>query len=356
MTEGHLVPSRTWAWRGLFMAGALFLGAPGRDARAGETPSQSVSIDPEVVVRVSGKPIVYLPAASGGLEAIDGTNGKRLWHSSAASQPLLVRDGRLLAIATAKATADPLRLTLLAADTGDPGGEMPALPAGAMVGETPDARGFVEGRSGGRGDAIFWSTTRLPAPAPGAPTGTPPSAGAVSQGALAVDLAARTLTPTDERLPELRTKRVDEHGKAVLEIAPFEVDGIHVQILTVPRPAAPAAAVIRRSKGGQALPDVVVENWSPRFPVIPSTDHRHVLQIHRNEFGGGPWAVQVYAVATGDVIATFNTDDLPWGFVVVGRRIYYRSFTHALVDQAGARDLEKPDKPIFVRPIKKARQ
>jgi len=132
-----------------------------RAASASATP-ESVQLGQGVVLRLAGQATLYVVGLHGGIDALEVLNGKQRWHSSAAAFPLFTRAGELLAIGTRPAPGGAHRLVVLDAETGKQGGELPPLPAEALVGETSTSRGEIEVQSRGGRDLLVWTAERLP--------------------------------------------------------------------------------------------------------------------------------------------------------------------------------------------------
>jgi hypothetical protein len=323
-------------------------------------PAEFVGIGGDVVLRVSGKPVFYVTSGTRGIDALDALNGKQLWHSNLATVPLLTRGGHLLAIASGTQPDGGHRLVVLNAETGVLEGQLPPLPADAILDDTPTVRGSITARSIGDRDVLVWHTQFVP---PGTPSRSTdqqlPSE--VTDGAAVIDLRARSLTPTNERYPEPRIRHTGQNSTD-FEIVPFDVDGVHAQILPQKNPSAPDSVIMRRTRDGRALPDIVIgDHWSTSAPPLPSIDFRHVAQLTRNAFEPRLYNVEIFVVATGKTLGSpFTVDDPPSGFVVLGNRLFYRAYLprdrHAVdTDHIGVRDLENPATPIFVRAIKAPR-
>lgn len=331
-------------------------------ARAGvaraAAPDEYVDLGQEVLLRISGRPTFYAMAPKGGLDAISATDGKVVWHSNRAAVPLFTRAGKLVALQPKPTRDGRQQLIVLDAETGAVQGELPPLPPEAVLGETLTQRGSISARPRGDHDVVLWHSLRLPSG-----TALPPHgqqiAGVPSDGAVVVDVAARTLTPTSEPRPGPRT-HVTGHEADQFELLPFDVDGLHVQIAPQ-RSSAGMTVVMHRSQNGKALADAVIgDRWSLMAPIVSSRDLRHVAQFERRDLPPmaerESYTVAVTAVATGAKVgAPYTSDDPLSGFIVQGNQLFFRSIPRhrgrgALPDRIGAQDLGH-GQLIFARPI-----
>ena len=62
----------------------------------------------------------FVRAPTSGIDALDLRTGKRLWHSEAAAEPLLVAGSRLIALAAIGEDASEVRVVVLGAADGTP--------------------------------------------------------------------------------------------------------------------------------------------------------------------------------------------------------------------------------------------
>jgi hypothetical protein len=331
--------------------------AEARAATADEAP-ESVQLGREVVLRLTGRATLYVAAPDGGIDALDALGGKQRWHSSAGSLPLFTRAGKLLVIGTRPAPGGAHRLVVLDAETGMPAGELPPLPAEALVDETPTFRGEIDVQSSGGRDLLVWTAERLP------PGVSPPPAGKqvrgiVTRGAVVADLAARTLSRVDPPVPEPRVPQVDNRG---IPSAPFEIDGVRVELVAdLPTPSGGAFG-LRRARAGRALPDTVLGYPSV---LILSADLRHVLSVVNASgppYPGETWAFSVWSTVTGQIVPgwepdrEFVTHDFVNAFVMLDRQMVFHADsverTGKRSERLGVFDPAHVRAVVFDKPIK----
>jgi hypothetical protein len=89
------------------------------------------------ILSPSGK-VLFLPSASGGIEAVALFNGKTLWQSKGASRPLLATDTRVFAQAPIKDKRNQVKIVVLDAATGERLLESAVIPFPEWVSVRPD--------------------------------------------------------------------------------------------------------------------------------------------------------------------------------------------------------------------------
>ena len=328
---------------------------PAAEARAASAGamSESLQLGQGVVLRLTGQATLYVAGPHGGLDALDALDGKKRWHSNAASFPLFTRAGELLAIGTRPAPGGARRLVVLDTETGKPRGELPPLPAEALVGETPTSRGKIDVSPRGGRDLLVWTVQRLP-PGVSPPPRGKQVPGVVTRGAVVVDLSSRTFSPIDPPAPEPRSHRVDDRG---VPSGPFEIDGVRAEIVFVSTPEGWRFA-LRRARAGRALPDTVLAGGP--FALL-SADLRHVLSIEDvtgPPYPGQTWALTVWSTATGQGVPgwyQFLTHDFVEAFVMLDDRMVFHAGrvarTGVTSEWVGISDPAHAGAVVFSKPI-----
>jgi hypothetical protein len=327
-------------------------------AASASAPPESVQLGQGVVLRLAGQATLYVVGLHGGIDALEVLNGKQRWHSSAAAFPLFTRAGELLAIGTRPAPGGAHRLVVLDAETGKQGGELPPLPAEALVGETSTSRGEIEVQSRGGRDLLVWTAERLPPGVSPPPPGRQVQ-GLVTHGAVVVDLLSRKLSRIDPPGPEAGVPHRDRIG--VLP-GPFEIDGVRVEVVDLPTPSGEAFG-LRRDRGGRALPDTVLDRGDL---LLLSADLRHVLSV--TDASGPPypsptWALTVWSTVTGQGVLgwhEFMTHDFVKAFVMLGDQMVFHAWrverTSVRSEWVGVFDPAHFKAVVFDKPIRQPLQ
>lgn len=276
----------------LAAAGFVFLIAPApAPARAGSLLGDGSVVD-------AARGIAYVARPQGGIEALDLSTGQAVWRSAAASKPLALVGGALLA-QDEPGPSGALRLATLDAATGAERARADlALPEGISATVTDNLSGAFRVRAavleGESSVLLAWTASAAP-PSRGflppdlsvrAPVGAPVSAGApaakgVRRGAARLDLAAGRAIPAGDS----------------------EAVGIAMAIDRSLAPAGSAEAAVA--------------------PGLPSIDGRHALASERvaGTLHTHRWSISDRA--TGAVVAVLDAPVSLAPFVVADGKVIY---------------------------------
>jgi len=276
----------------------LMLAAPG-------SPETSTTLVPGALVDLA-RGTAYLGAPAGGVEAVQLESGSLLWSTEAASLPLALNDGALLAQGDEARSDPPLALVVLnTAEAGKTLFQMTTpVPRGVRARVTDSARGAfrVQARAVDRGFALNWTFRENP------PHDMPPEgrnvAPSVSNGALLVDLKARRVEP----LIADGSLRAGSDGLAPSAAVRARVEGGRGDALTLKR---------WNPHTRDALPDRVL--LEKALLSLPSADERHLLAVERVG-GGGPgdpeYRWSIFVLESGERVAELRRDSSAAPFVV----------------------------------------
>lgn len=286
---------------------------------AAETPSITASLgviwDPDrPAVVMSAEPKIRRKGLSHvdelGIESVDPATGKVRWRSKAASVPLLMWQGMILALVETHGVPG-LPLVLLEAKTGTLVRSLPLLTDAGGVGQRiGEAMSSSFGISATRtGDTAFiswqtasWYTGGVPAPRNYRPAG----------GTVAVDLVtgesrgvtSREPAPEGAGNPYL----IPPPGPHPYHIPPFEIVGVRCE-LALTGTSNGADALLRRTRGGDRLPDTVLGPTKALYVnVWPAIDRRHLVRIEQLEDPAKPnmYRWSFFESATGTRIVDFE--------------------------------------------------
>jgi hypothetical protein len=254
------------------------------------------------------RPAVYMMNARRGIDAVHPRTGRPLWKTSEAAVPLIAHQGRLLALREPTGAKSPhLELVILDAAKGRLRTALAPIALPPWVSPTVGrGRGFsfsVAARLTNVGAVVSWRARswywggRAPSPE------EERAARREVAGEVTVDLGAATVREGGPAPP------------APAPGGPFEVNGITVEIV-----AAGPDLVMKRTRAGVALPDVVVGQAVPlRVHPIPSADRRHLLvikQLDQDARGKFRYRWSLYTTETGRRLAEHVTTGLFGPFVV----------------------------------------
>jgi hypothetical protein len=272
------------AWPVLFMIVACATG--GRPMSAGSSRAASGSafeIGPGVVVEGDGT-TVFLMRPGGGIEAVDVPTGTVHWSTAAASKPLAIEGGRLLAHNEA-ARGGVLPLVVLdASKAGDrmASVEIP-LPSDvtALIDQHLGISFFIQARAAGGAATISWRYVEQEVSGVAPPPGTPPVRRRV-EGTAVVDLAdgsfevldSERKTPTPAVPPSVQ--RMIDVGE--LRRPPWQINSLFVATsLDKPEDGEPRVVLKRwRVDTWRVLPQVTLFEGTPRAKLL-SADQRHLV-------------------------------------------------------------------------------
>ena len=106
--------------RGVFLCGLLIASwfTPGFGTAGEAAQAAGPNVCGVGILSPSGK-VLFLPSASGGIEAVALFNGKTLWQSKGASRPLLATNTKIFAQASIKDKRNQVKIVVLDAATGE---------------------------------------------------------------------------------------------------------------------------------------------------------------------------------------------------------------------------------------------
>jgi hypothetical protein len=285
---------------------------------------ESVRLGDGVIVRWGATPTLYVANPSAGVDAVALGTDSLLWHNGEAAIPLLARGDRMLALAHPSPAHNTGRLVFLATDSGNIVADLPTLEVPGWgplnyVGEGNKAWFALEGIAKNGHDFLRWRHRERDLRGYTPPNPPRPVSGPEREdtGIVEVNLARATLSPTTEQLASehLQTTR---DAKGGYQWGPFETGGVRVTLAKVVNQRA-ITLLMRRTRGGKALPDVVIARppWNS-CDLETSVDRRYVLGVYQIPGKQDPFLydVTVYVAATGTRVGHIVTDASPATFVV----------------------------------------
>ncbi len=260
-----------------------------------------------------------------GLESVDPVTGRIRWRTKAASVPLVTWRGQVLALVETHGVPG-LPLVLLDGGTGKLVRTLPLLREaggiGARIGEAMSSSFEITASRSGDVAFLTWKTASwyvggVPAPRNYRAAGGTVAVDLVSGGSLGV--TSREVAPEGSGNPYL----IPAPGPHPYHIAPYEIDGVRCE-LALTGTSNGADALLRRTRGGDRLPDTVLGPVKALYiNVWKSVDGRHLLRTEQVEPQPTPaiyrWAV--FESATGHRVAAFDVGGMLPRYLVHGRRI-----------------------------------
>jgi hypothetical protein len=287
-----------------------------------DTPAyaESFSLSQCAVVQLGAAPRLFIALPSNELAGIDVRTGRLLWRTAKAAFPLLARGNRILALLPPVAGKPGWLFGVLDARSGAVLARFPPWGQGSgTVGEGMGTSMGLEGVSQGGHDYVAWRSRSQPMS--GVPGNYPIY---VDSGAAQVDLTRATLIPTPKRIPSRYLAVHVDHPA-----------GYHTDLFAVDDITAVAARkyvnpgfqlLLRRWRGGNALPDVVVLGSAQNSDAISvSADRRNVLGIVQDPAATPRfhYNIVVFSTITGRLVGRLVSELYPAGFVVWGHRLIY---------------------------------
>ncbi|HWW85504.1 MAG TPA: hypothetical protein VNZ26_18035, partial [Vicinamibacterales bacterium] len=287
------------AWTLTLTAPSLTTSTDGDGAQPAQTNTSPVHLAPGVVVQpAEGR--VYLATPRGEIEAVQLSDGKRLWSSSAAAWPVGVVNQRLVSQTEPSPGDTSFQLSLLDERTGQEKGRPPvvALPPGIrpLIGETAQGRFALTLEHAGADALVSWQFEPRP------PSGVRPGTG----DALSDPVVAPPPPPPAQRTPRSGTIRINTQTAAI-------------QSIDVPESVPPRAGGI---VSGTGLPPNLT------MTQISSGDGRYVLESERVG-DDSVWEKYQWTITdrqTGQQVGRIRAHSAMSPFAVSGNMLVYESF------------------------------
>jgi hypothetical protein len=310
----------------LVLAITLLLAQSGAGSRA-ERPAavqESMRLGDGVIVQWGATPTLYVANPSTGVDAVALPSDRVLWHNDEATIPLLARGDRVLALARPSPGHHTGRLVFLASDSGTMLAELPTLEVPGWgplnyVGAGNKAWLALEGITQNGHDFLRWRHRardlrgqRLPTPPQ--PVSEP---GREDTGIVEVNLTRATLSPATAFKADVPLKTAPD-ASGGYQWGAFEIGGVSVTLAQVVHEQA-IQLVMRRTRGGKALRDVVIARPPENNGSLAmSVDRRYVLGVYQIPGKRDPFLydVTVCDAATGKRVGHIATDVYPATFVV----------------------------------------
>jgi hypothetical protein len=187
---------------------ACVLPPPAVPSAAAAAPKPAAPLVAGVGVPAPSGKVLYLPSASGGIEAVAVYNGKQLWEAKDASKPLLATADRVFARAEVEGKRNQVRVVVLDAATGERllRSEAITLPDWVAVRRDFGLRFHASARLEKGGLVLLWKARRFTDGGPPPqldPDGKPVDPNArEAAGAVRADLASGKASPVPDYRPK----------------------------------------------------------------------------------------------------------------------------------------------------------